>query len=254
MDKGIFAVYKPRGMKSHDVVSKVRKITNVKRVGHGGTLDPLAEGVLVIAVGRENTKLLDQYVKGDKEYIATLKLGFESVTDDSEGPIYAYKSKIPQNPRTNEDQPQLGTESGGIGNKPTHAEITQVLKGFIGKIEQTPPIYSAIKIKGKPAYKYARQGVPLPTEIKRRMVEIMNIKILRYEYPELELKISCGTGTYIRTLGKDIGGKLETGAYLIKLVRTRVDEFTMENSVSLEKLVEIKTVIASEQSERGDLS
>lgn len=214
MDKGIFTVYKPVGMTSHDVVNKVRRITNVKRVGHGGTLDPLAEGVLVIAVGRENTKLLDQYVKGDKEYTAVLRLGYESATDDYEGPITEVNTKT----------------------IPTQQQIEDCIQNFMGTIEQTPPIYSAIKIKGKPAYKYARQGVPLPSEIRTRIVEIKTIEVIYYKYPTLKLTIICGTGTYIRTLGRNIGEKLGTGAYLTKLVRTKVGEFSIEDTKQIEDI------------------
>lgn len=234
MKNDIFAVYKPVGITSHDVVDKVRKITNVKRVGHGGTLDPLAEGVLVIAVGRENTKLLDQYVKGEKEYIATLKLGYESVTDDAEGPI------------TKKNADKI----------PSREEIAQILTGFIGQIEQIPPIYSAIKIQGKEAYKYARAArnsthamsrinLDIKHEsnpvrpgstwtnllMKARVVEIKEIEIIKHEYPTLELRIVCGSGTYIRSLARDIGTKLATGAYLTKLVRTRVGEFTIQEAI-----------------------
>lgn len=207
----IFAIYKPKGMTSHDVVDKIRKITNVKRVGHGGTLDPLAEGVLIIAVGRENTKNLEQYVKGDKEYVATLKLGFESETDDSEGPI---------------------KEVSDI--RPTTEDIKKTLEQFIGTIEQTPSAYSAIKINGREAYKRIRVGETF--EMKTREVRIEKIEFLKYEYPELEIRVSCGSGVYIRTLARDIGERLGTGAYLTKLIRTRVGEFKIEDSLKIEEL------------------
>lgn len=208
----IFAVYKLRGVTSHDVVNLVRKKTGVKRVGHGGTLDPLAEGVLVIAVGRENTKLLDKYVKGDKEYIATLRLGYTSETDDEEG----NKTIVDTN-----KQPDLLT-------------IQEIIKGFIGNIKQTPPHYSAIKINGKEAYKRIRKGEDFKME--ERDVFIKRIEILKYEYPALELKIECGTGVYIRSLARDIGDKLKTGAYLSKLIRTRVGEFKLEDAVKMENV------------------
>lgn len=206
MDMGIFAVYKPRGMTSHDVVNLVRRKTGVKRVGHGGTLDPLAEGVLVIAVGRENTKKLDKYVKGDKEYVATLILGYESETDDSEGEKTLINKEI----------------------KPSTADIRRIIKEFVGKIEQTPPRYSAIKIKGKEAYKRIRKGEIF--EMESRIVKINKIEVVKYSYPELQIKISCGSGVYIRSLARDIGIKLKTGAYLSKLVRTKVGEFTLKNA------------------------
>lgn len=208
----MFAVYKPVGMTSHDVVNKIRRITKIKRVGHGGTLDPLAEGVLVIAVGRENTKLLDKYVKGEKEYIATLKLGFVSETDDSEGPIQELNTKI----------------------IPSLSEIKNCIKNFIGEIMQTPSHYSAIKVRGREAYKRIRKGERFQMEA--RKVVIKNIEIIKYEYPTLELRIECGTGVYIRSLARDIGEELGTGAYLTRLVRIRVGEFNLENSIKLEDL------------------
>lgn len=240
--KNIFAVYKPVGITSHDVVDKVRAATGVRRVGHGGTLDPLAEGVLVIAVGRENTKKLDLYVKGDKEYFATLKLGYVSETDDSEGPIQEYKNPTSQKLGSNEVQPQLASEKWRVRFFPTESEIESCLRKFTGKIMQTPPVYSAIKIHGKPAYKLVRssknknQGRTLKPEMKSREVFIKKIGIVSYEYPNLELKIECGSGVYIRSLVRDIGIQLDTGAYLTRLVRTRVGEFKIGDCLKLEEL------------------
>jgi len=206
---GIFAVNKPLGMTSHDVVDLVRKKTGVKRVGHGGTLDPLASGVLVIAVGRENTKRLNEFVKGEKEYVAEIKLGFDSTTDDEEGEKIEVNTKI----------------------KPTLEEIEQTLKQFVGKIKQTPPLYSSIKIAGKEAYKYARKGKTV--ELKVREVEIKEIRLLLYKYPVIKLNVTTGPGVYIRSLARDIGKSLSTGGYLKSLVRTRVNNFTIKQSISL---------------------
>ncbi len=219
---GIFAVYKPVGITSHDVVAIVRRKTGVKRVGHGGTLDPLAEGVLVLAVGRENTKLLDKYVKGNKEYVATLKLGYTSDTDDREGPIHKYKSD-----QENKDE---------LSNKhtPTEEDVLECIKKFTGNILQTPPIYSAIKIGGLPAHRRVRKGQEVV--MTERPVFIKRITIDHYSFPELILKIECGTGVYIRSLARDIGEALQTGAYLEKLVRTRVGEFKLENAIEIEKI------------------
>lgn len=210
--ENIFAIYKPIRMTSHDVVNKVRKITGVKRVGHGGTLDPLAEGVLVIAVGRENTKLLDKYVKGDKEYVASVKLGKTSETDDAEGALTDIS----------------------VSSIPTDSDVTTCIKTFIGEISQTPSKYSAIKVNGKEAYKRIRKGEEF--EMKARKALIKEIEVLKYEYPDLEIKVTCGTGVYIRTLARDIGEKLQTGGYLTRLVRTRVGEFTLEQVKKLEEL------------------
>jgi tRNA pseudouridine55 synthase len=251
MLQGIFSVYKPVGITSHDVVNKIRAATGVKRVGHGGTLDPLAEGVLVIAVGRENTKLLDTYVKGDKEYIATLMLGYISETDDKEGPIYEYSHLSPKKLPTNEVQPQLGSkkniiDDNIIGNIPTKSEIRECIKKFIGEIMQTPPIYSAVKINGREAYKYARaarhiahantQIEPLHPNIKARKVFIKDIQIIRYNYPILEIKVECKKGVYIRSLARDIGEMLQTGAYLTKLVRTKVGKFKLADTLDVNNL------------------
>jgi tRNA pseudouridine55 synthase len=207
--EGIFAVYKPKGMRSHDVVYHVRRITGVKRVGHGGTLDPLAEGVLVIAVGRENTRLLDQYVKGEKEYVATIFLGATSTTDDEEGDIQIVNENI----------------------KPSLSEVEEVIKKFIGNIEQIPPIYSSIKIKGRPAHRRVRKGETVTLD--SRTVIINSIIIDHYDYPILQLKISCGSGVYIRSLARDIGKELGTGGYLKGLIRTRVGNFTIDKAITL---------------------
>jgi tRNA pseudouridine55 synthase len=199
-------------MTSHDVVAIVRKKTGVKRVGHGGTLDPLAEGVLVIAVGRENTKKLNQYVKGDKEYIAEIFLGANSSTDDEEGDKEIANAKV---------QPPID-------------KIEETSKLFIGNILQTPPVYSSIKINGKPSHRRVRKGEDIKLEA--RKVEIKNIEILDYEFPILKLKVTTGPGVYIRALARDIGEKLQTGGYLKSLIRTKVNNFTLENAKKIEEI------------------
>lgn len=216
----LFAIYKPVGVTSHDVVNRVRTATHVMRVGHGGTLDPLAEGVLVIAVGRENTKKLEKYVKGDKEYEATLALGYVSDTDDQEGPIHEYIFASSAKEELNSKR------------VPTLKDIEGCIKKFIGNITQVPPHYSAIKVNGKEAYKRIRKGEKF--EMKGRPVFIKDIKITSYAYPTLQLTITCGTGVYIRSLARDIGECLQTGAYLTRLVRTRVGEFELKDTVKLE--------------------
>lgn len=209
--KNIFAVYKPSGPTSHDIVDMVRKVTGVKKVGHGGTLDPLAEGVLVIAVGREATKQLDTYVKGEKEYIATVKLGEYSETDDEEGSKKEISNK-----------------------KPSKQDVQSTIETFVGNIIQTPPKYSAVKIKGRSAYKYARAGKTV--KIKPRPATIHKIDLLSYDYPFASISVSTGPGVYIRTLARDIGEKLGTGAYLQHLKRTRVAGFTKSQAIPLEEL------------------
>lgn len=210
--EGIFAVYKPVGMTSHDVVNIVRRKTGVRRVGHGGTLDPLAEGVLVIAVGRENTKRLDAFVKGEKEYIATIFLGANSTTDDEEG----IKEIV------------------NVKTLPLYGKVEEVSKLFIGHIMQTPPIYSSVKISGKPAHRRVRKGETI--KIEAREVIIMNIEILDYEFPILKLKVTTGPGVYIRALARDIGKELATGGYLKGLTRTKVNTFTLDDAKKLEEL------------------
>ena len=210
--EGIFAVYKPVGMTSHDVVNIVRRKTGVRRVGHGGTLDPLAEGVLVIAVGRENTKRLDEFVKGDKDYIATIFLGANSTTDDEEGDKEIVNVKTP----------------------PIIADIQEMSKLFIGHIMQMPPIYSSVKISGKPAHRRVRKGETVKLE--PRQVNIKNIEILDYEFPILKIRVTTGPGVYIRALARDIGKELATGGYLKGLVRTKVNTFTLDDAKKLEEL------------------
>lgn len=212
---GIFAVNKPKGVTSHDVVNIVRKKTGVKRVGHGGTLDPMATGVLVIAVGRENTKSLDTYVKGEKEYIAQIFLGATSDTYDAEGIIKNANKNI---------KPELG-------------KIRDLIKLFIGNIDQVPPIFSSVKINGKPAHRRVRKGEKI--ELKSRKVVVKSIDILDYHYPILKLKIVTGPGVYIRSIAHDLGEKLGTGGYLASLTRTRVGQFELENALALDKTLKI---------------
>lgn len=208
---GIFAIYKPVGPTSHDIVNQLRKITGERRIGHAGTLDPLASGVLVVAIGREFTKKLSEIVKKEKEYLAKIKFGEYSTTDDQEGE----KTKV------------------DFLIKPTLKIIQSTIVQFIGKIEQIPPQYSAIKIKGKTAYSLARIGEKI--ELKSRLIEIKNIEIIKYSWPYLELKVVCGSGVYIRSLARDLGEKLNVGGYLYSLERTRVGQFTKKESSTIKK-------------------
>lgn len=207
--EGIFAVNKPRGMTSHDVVAIIRRKTGVKRVGHGGTLDPMAEGVLVIAVGRENTKLLDTYVKGKKEYIAEIFLGSNTDTYDGEGTI----------------------QNVSVKSIPGLSEIEELITKFQGNIEQIPPIFSSVKIAGKPAHRRVRAGQSVVLE--PRTVTIYRIEILEYMYPTLKLRVETGPGVYIRSLAYDIGKELKTGGYLNSLLRTKVGKFNLKDAVQI---------------------
>lgn len=212
----IIAVYKPVGPTSHDIVNRVRRATGERRVGHAGTLDPLASGVLVVAVGRESTKQIQSIVESEKEYVAGIRLGQSSTTDDAEGEKH--------------DGPAI--------NPPAEVDIKKMLDGFIGEIEQVPPAFSAIKIGGKAAYKLARKGQSV--ELKARTVLIKEIELLDYAWPELRIRVVTGPGTYIRSLARDIGQTLGTAAYMSSLERTRVGQFTKEESVRLEDLDKIE--------------
>ena len=216
-------INKPAGITSHDVVDEVRKITGERRVGHAGTLDPFTTGVLVIGVGRESTKKLGNISKNsEKEYIAILKLGKISSTGDPEGIIENFSGR---------------RSSLRMCDVPKLRVIERVLEGFKGKIKQRPPKFSAIKIKGEPAYKKARRGEDF--EIPEREVEIKEIEIMKYiSPPHLKIRVVCGSGTYIRSLARDIGEKLGVGAYLTELTRTRVGDYKIENSKTLEELEE----------------
>lgn len=207
----IVAINKPKGITSHDVVNRVRRITGVKRVGHGGTLDPLATGVLVVAIGREFTKQLDTFVKGKKEYLAKICLGFHSTTDDFEGE----KTQIM------------------IDEIPDSNTVEMIVKSFIGDIQQVPPNYSSIKLSGVPAHRRMRRRENI--SLKAREVKIYDIKTISYQYPYLELTATTGPGVYIRALARDIGEKLKTGGYLAELQRTKVAEYTIDKALSIEE-------------------
>lgn len=210
----ILNILKPKGITSHDVVYKVRKITGEKKVGHGGTLDPQASGVLIVGVGKESTKKLQEVLKGtDKEYEAVVELGKTSSTDDSEGEI-----KTTQEDLSNIDEKQ----------------ILETLRSFKGEIEQTPPQHSALKIEGTPAYKLARKGEKV--DLAPRKVDIKEIELIELNLPYIKIRTLVSSGTYIRSLARDIGEKLSAGAYLKELVRTSVGEFKLEDALSLEEL------------------
>jgi len=211
----ILNINKPIGMTSHDVVDSVRRITGEKKVGHAGTLDPFASGVLVVGVGREDTKKLGDITENaEKEYEATLELHKTSTTGDPEGII-----------QQTENSKQI-----------TKRQIENVLQKFIGEIEQTSPLFSAVKVGGIRAHKLARQGkvVTMP----KRIVHIFTIDLLDFQLPYVKLKITCSSGTYIRTLAEDIGKELGVGAYLTKLTRTRVGNYKIEDSTAPEELTQ----------------
>lgn len=212
----IIPINKPAGITSHTVVNKLRKHYGIKKIGHAGTLDPFATGVLILLVGRESTKRSQELMKQDKIYRTKLKLGYISDTYDNDGVVEEYN----------------------IQKVPTKAEIDQIIASFIGDISQIPPMYSAIKINGKKMYELARKGQTI--DIPPRLVNIYDITVLDYTYPYLILDISCSSGTYIRSLGYDIGIKLETGAYLETLERRQSGEYNIENCYNLDNLPELK--------------
>ena len=209
--EGIIAVNKPKGMTSHDVVSYVKRSLNAKKVGHAGTLDPQAEGVLVILVG-DATKRQKEFMSQEKEYVAEIKLGAESTTDDIEGEIKTHSVK----------------------KQPTSDDVGDVINQFIGEIEQIPPLYSAVKVGGRAAYNRARRGEKF--ELKPKKVMIKEIKIISYKWPKLKIKVVCSSGTYIRSLARDIGKKLLVEGYLAGLVRTRSGRFTITQAQNLKEV------------------
>jgi tRNA pseudouridine55 synthase len=208
---GFLIINKPAGPTSHDIVNMVRKITNIRKVGHAGTLDPFAEGILIILIGGA-TKLQSKFMEMDKTYIGTIKLGEISDTYDVAGKLKSKNEKV----------------------KITTQKLELILNSFVGEIKQVPPIYSAIKIKGETAYKMARRGEK--PKLKSRKIKIYSIKLLNYKWPRLKIEVRCGKGTYIRSLAHDIGKKLGCGAYLEKLTRTAIGKFNISNSAKLEKL------------------
>lgn len=217
--QGIIIINKPQGFTSQDVVSKAKKILNVKKAGHTGTLDPLATGVLPVLLGNY-TKLSKYLIEHDKTYIAKIKLGERRVTGDQEGEVIETK------PVNNE---VLLKEN-----------IENVLKSFLGKQIQTPPIYSAIKVDGKKLYEYARQGIDVkiePREIEVYKLDLLNINL---EEKEIEIKVSCSKGTYIRVLCEDIAKKLDTVGYMSYLNRIVVDKFKIEDAIDFDTLEENK--------------
>lgn len=213
----ILVLNKPLDWTSFDLVQKVRnmlcrqmKIKKLK-VGHAGTLDPKATGVMVLCSGK-STKKIDEIQADEKEYIALLKVGATTPSFDLE---------------TEEDD-QFETEH------ITRELIEKVLPMFVGSIEQVPPVYSAVKVDGKRAYQFARKGKEV--ELKSKILVIKEIELLRFEMPEIELRVVCSKGTYIRALARDIGKALDSGAYLIGLKRTRIGEYTIDRCLDLAEL------------------
>ncbi|MDE2099834.1 MAG: tRNA pseudouridine(55) synthase TruB [Patescibacteria group bacterium] len=208
--QNVFAIYKPKGPSSNRVLQYIKRESGIKKIGHGGTLDPLASGVLVVGVN-EGTKLLNVPELKEKEYLADVRLGSYSSTDDEEG----------------EKKPVV------VIKAPERTVVEDALNKFVGRIEQVPPVYSAVKIAGREAYKLARKGQEV--EMRPRPAEVKKIELLSYAWPDLRLRVVTGPGVYIRALARDIGRELKTGAYLSGLERTRVGGFTKETALSPEE-------------------
>ncbi len=203
---GLLNLNKPPGLTSRDVVNRVQRIVHPVKVGHAGTLDPIATGVLVVCLGQA-TRLIEHVQRMPKRYRATFLLGQQSASDDIELPVEILA-----------DAPL-----------PMRQEIEDVLPSFVGDIEQVPPVYSAIKIKGKKAYDLARRGKP--PELAARTISIVSLEILQYEYPKLVLDVRCGSGTYIRALGRDLAHRLGSAAVMSELERTEIGAFHVEQGI-----------------------
>ncbi|MGC8981430.1 MAG: tRNA pseudouridine(55) synthase TruB [Minisyncoccia bacterium] len=213
--KGFLIFNKPKNLTSFKIVDYFKKLTNDK-VGHGGTLDPIAEGLLILGIGKDYTKRLNEILRNSKKvYLGEIILGYSSDTYDSEGNIKKVSDKIPDIEKINE-----------------------VLKDFIGKIKQKPPKFSAIKIDGKRAYELARKGKDF--DIKEKEVEIYNLEILNYSYPKLLIRAEVGSGVYIRSLANDIGERLGCGGYLNNLIREKIitinREFLLDEALSFDDI------------------
>lgn len=212
--QGVIFIDKPAGITSFDVIRRLRMVTKVRKIGHAGTLDPFATGLLIVCISRQATKNIDQFVRLDKTYTAVLKLGEKTDTADIEGKIIEVKD-VPENVEQN---------------------INKVFSSFIGEIEQVPPQFSAIKKNGVRLYKTARKGIQV--EVEPRKVFIHTLSFLNYQKPYLEFSSTVSKGTYIRSLGEDITAKLGTVGHLTELRRDAIGPFSVIDAISLEAITE----------------
>ncbi|MDP8253897.1 MAG: tRNA pseudouridine(55) synthase TruB [Candidatus Kaelpia aquatica] len=215
MFNGFLLVDKPAGITSHDVVDFIRRRFNIRRVGHGGTLDPLATGLLILMLGRA-TKLSQHIIGLDKDYFAQMSLGFSTTTGDLDGKIV----------KKAEDESYLNLKE---------TDIQRAVDSFIGEIDQIPPMYSAVKYKGKRLYKLARRGIEV--QRKSRKVKVYDMTIEKIELPEISLNVKCSRGLYIRQLCVDLGEKLGYPAHLSRMVRTSVGKFSLDQAKSLDQIL-----------------
>ena len=222
MNSGIFLINKDKGISSNQAIQKIKKRLDIKKIGHFGTLDPLAEGLLICGINK-GTKLSNKFLNLDKSYFSRIMLGIQTSTDDSEGDIILKKEiQVDEN------------------------EIIEMTKTFIGESKQKPPFFSALKHKGKPLYKYAREGKLV--EKQPRDINVYNISRITVDNPFVSFEISCSKGTYIRSIARDLGDKLNCGGHLVELVRLsqgkfglndakKVDDVEMDDLIDIEKLV-----------------
>lgn len=211
---GFLLINKPIGPTSFNIIAQLRRITNIKKIGHAGTLDPFASGLLIVAVGREATREIHHYVKLDKEYLATLQLGATTTTFDNEAEVLS--TILP------------------VDFYLSEAEFKKTLEEFRGPQLQTPPMFSAKKVNGQKLYDLARRGITI--ERQPNEINIFDIELIEYAWPAAKIRVYCSSGTYIRTLAYDIGQRLGCGAYLEGLVRTKIGEFRLEDAKSLEEI------------------
>lgn len=214
---GFLNVYKPTGMTSHDVIGILRKITKIKQIGHAGTLDPFAQGVLPIAIGKA-TRLFE-YLEDDKEYLAEISFGKSTDTYDCDGRATSESS-----------------------SKITLNDVLEGLKSFQGEILQTPPIYSAIKVKGKKLYEYARKGEAVQIEPRKVFIEKLELKEFDEDKQIAQVLIKCSKGTYIRSIAHDLGQNLGIGAYLSALTRTQAGQFLVSDAIKLDDIKSVEDV------------
>ncbi|MBL7183433.1 MAG: tRNA pseudouridine(55) synthase TruB [Anaerolineae bacterium] len=223
---GILNIDKPAGMTSHDVVDRVRRISGQRRVGHAGTLDPAATGVLVVCLGQA-TRVAEYLMASDKVYRAQIRLGVSTDTHDAEGEVTA-------------------TAEVDVGEE----EVREALASFVGSIQQVPPMYSALKREGVPLYKLARRGITVERE--PRSVEIHDIELLQWTPSLFTIRVECSPGTYIRALARDLGQELGCGAHLHRLTRLASGHFTLEKAVRLDELAEAFAYFDGAQYRQGD--
>lgn len=213
MKDGILIINKPQGITSHDVVVRIRKLLGIRHVGHAGTLDPLATGVLIVFVGKA-TKLFNRFLEFNKEYIATLTLGKITETNDSQGKVL----EVYPIPAIDGDMVKL------------------IFKEFVGEIQQIPPMVSAIRFRGRRLYQFARCGIQLPRQ--PRKVTIAELQLLKISCPDIEFYVRCSKGTYIRQLAYDIALRLGCGGYISKIERVSVGPFHIKDAISIDNVNE----------------